>query len=213
VRDVRAFVSKASAVLPSAASAKKILAQVAEVGGKFAAIALRYAPIAGEQGGGGAQRSHATEFAMLMRNFIRRHPVIQDKEAFSDAGGYAALLSFHSLFLLPELIVYPQATYDILAGMLDGLMATFGAIEKDDARAAVLANWKYMSKVLDYEARELEPRVELVAAPTPAAPAPTTKAAASIASSAMTPKPLLSAGSAKKAEEFVRRFAYDSDEE
>lgn len=201
VRDVSSFVNKADAALPTSASAKKVVAQIADVSRKFPAIALRYAPIACHGcDGGDATGSHATEFAMLMRELVLRHPAVAD---FSEPDSYAATLTIHAMFLLPELVVYPQATYDILAGMLDGFAATFGSVEREAERAQVLANWKTMSDAIKAEVVVLQSAARSGGGDG--------GGIASVASSDAPKK--LSVGTAKKAAEFISRFAYDSDDD
>jgi len=137
IADVDKFVEAISVAVPSAAATKKILQQISAVSENFRTAALKFSSISGHESGKSGD-SYATSLSMLLRQFTQYGPSVTEYNANQD---FVTMLIFQANMLMPDLIMYPEATYDVLAGMLDGLKGTFNVVDSAQDRQKIIASW------------------------------------------------------------------------
>lgn len=221
LNDVTAFINSINA---STATAEKIMQQISVVSSSFEEIANNFTAIKTE----GSQKpstnkrmSHGMVLSILLRQYVLYNPAVRN--FFTDNEDARASLVYQSNVIVPDLIMYPEAMYDVLAGMLDTIRASFNVISKTEDRTRVMLVWNQIKKELTSQVGYLSQSEQAPKAETKAVKA-TTKASEvnaqtnkSVAfdtkkQSATTPV----ASSIKQApeERFLRRFEMeDSDSE
>ena len=135
-------------MIPTSESIAKLRGQIAKTSATFGAVAAQFAPIASDSkttSSSIADRSHATELAVLLRAYVRFNPA---QKSYKIDTNFLEPLQVCSMYLLPELIQWPVATFDVLAGMLDGLSALLGVVEPGSDRSRVLSHWNEAISVI-----------------------------------------------------------------
>lgn len=216
--DIENFVEKAQAVVPTDASMKNIFDKIVQISSKFASVATHYTPISGNNDGA-EKTSHAVELSALLRLYVRNNSATSLFEG--DETDYLTTLMLNSLFLLPDTLAFPEATYDVLSGMLSGVSSVIGIIENTADRARVIAYWKEIKIILS---AQINDQKEMAAASKlqtligekkkPAlVPKPTTQSQQPAAPKSQNPAKATVDPTAEKTAIFKRRFEADSDDE
>lgn len=216
VDDIKRFVNAISAAIPSAAATKKILEQISLVSANFHAAGQKFSPIAGKESASGD--SYATALSVLLRQLALYGPSVTE---FNANQGFAILLMFQANTIMPDLIMYPEVLYDVLAGMLDGLKGTFNVIDSQKDRAKIIAAWSEIKNDLSDQANYL--KTSAVATNVSAAKSPQKETS----TPTPTPTPMVSTKQPPKStatekkpssanameEHFISRFSHISDDE
>lgn len=197
VDDVSNFIKATNAFIPSEAETKKILLQITNASALLEKAEQTAIGNTSKQ----TQQSRALNLSVLLRQFVRYNPAIP--YVGTDNGGALALLVYQSNLLVPELIMYPEALYDVLAGMLDGLKGTFNVIDKPADRKKVIDLWNEIKESLTEQTNYLASSSKTSGPAKTTQPKPTLIDAKRIASQPAKPV---------QEEKFLRRFE-DSDEE
>lgn len=144
LKDVDDFLKSISSAIPSEASTKKILTSISTISEKFSAAALQFAPIACKDGEKG-DASYATALAVLLHQFVQYGPAVTE---YIENRDFLVLLAIQSNMLMPDLIMYPEAMYDVLSGMLTGVKGTFNVIDSPQDRAKIIEAWKAVKSII-----------------------------------------------------------------
>ena len=217
IADVDKFVDAISAAIPSAAATKKILQQVSAVSVNFSTAALKFSPVSGHEAGKSGE-SYATLLSMLLRQFTQYGPSATEFNANQD---FVTMLVFQANMLMPDLIMYPEATYDVLSGMLDGLKGTFNVIDSAQDRQKVIAAWNQIKTDLSDQTNYLSANSHVTVSKTetkssqPTTTTTTTKPTPKQQSPSATTKPTekKQATVSSQEEHFISRFSHISDDE
>lgn len=183
VTDVNDFLSATRTAMVGGEYKKKFIDSVAEISSSFPSAAEKYAFAANPVFG---KKSYGTALAMLLREFVRYNPV----NTIAVGTELLTQLLLQSFSIMPDIIIYPVAMYDVLAGMLDGIRGLLSVVDVESDRKKILEFWSVVSKALSGQA---------LSAANSKQPAAQLSAAAPIKQSATT--------------KFRHRFATDSDSE
>jgi len=126
---------------------------------------------------------------------------------------------FQANMLMPDLIMYPEATYDVLSGMLDGLKGTFNVIDSAQDRQKVIAAWNQIKTDLSDQTSYLSANSHATVSktetkssqPTTTKPTQTPKQQSPPATTKPTEKKQTTVSSQE--EHFISRFSHISDDE
>lgn len=143
VNEVAAFVASADYAMPTASVVKQTMESIASVSKTFDSAALKYSPTETNLNG---HKSYGTALAVMLREYVRYNPVNRSLAE----GGSAPLvqLLFQVNLLMPDTIMYPRATFDVLAGMLDGVKGALSAVDVESDRTQIIELWNRVKKLL-----------------------------------------------------------------
>lgn len=139
--DVISFINSISA---STGAASKIVNQIAAVSSSFEELAYRFSAIntEGKEKHGvnnNKRMSHGLVLSILLRQYVLYNPAVRNFTTDNDDA--RASLTYQSNIIVPDLIMYPEAMYDVLAGMLDGVRSSFNIVSKTEDRTRVMLIW------------------------------------------------------------------------
>lgn len=219
VVDVEKFVKAISAAVPSEAATKKILQKISVVSQKFSIAAMTFS----SNKSGKSGDSYATSLSKLLSQFAQYTPSAAEYNANQD---FSSLLIFQANMLMPDLIMYHEATYDVLASMLDGLEATFNVIDSQQDRKKIITAWKQIKTELSDQNSYLTESSRAKKTQTPPesttkqqSPQPTTttkpvaKQQSPPAKTTTKPTEAKQSSVSEQEEHFISRFSHISDDE